>query len=97
MDKPKPKAKIKAQKRQKDQFINRVIFAIFFTVIAFTVTVIAFNGFGLQVQDSLINMFFALITFELGALGALKVTKTVQGAKKTEEMGERGGDCGGTP
>ena len=79
---------LKAQKRQKDQFINRMIFAIFFTVIAFTVTVIAFpcltchlraettnaptafwrslrayvkrkcyivfNGFGLQVQDSLI-------------------------------------------
>ena len=41
------------------------------------------------------NMFFALITFELGALGTIKVTKTVKGAKKTEEMGERGGDCGG--
>ena len=68
---------------QGDRFTNKVIFAIFFTVIFFTITVLVYNWRGLQVQDSLINSFFVLITFELGALGSIKITKTIKkNAKK---------------
>ena len=88
MDKPKSKAK------PKDQNINRVIFAIFITVIIFTVTVFVYNWLGRQVQDSLINMFFALIMSELTALGSIKITKTVKARKKTDEPPDGGTGAG---
>ena len=63
---------------QGDGFTNKVIMAIFITVICFTVTVLVYNWLGRDVQDSLINMFFALIMSELTALGTIKVTKTIK-------------------
>jgi len=82
--------KPKKEQKQKDQNINRVIFAIFITVIIFTVTVLAYNWLGRDVQDSLINMFFALIMSELTALGGIKITKTVKAGKKTDEPPDGG-------
>ena len=66
-------------KQPGDQFINKVILTIYFTVIIFIITVFVYDWTGHEVQDSLINMFFALIMAELAALGTIKVSKTVTG------------------
>lgn len=61
--------------------MNKIIVAMFFTVLAFIVTVLVYNYHSLQVQDSLINGFYVLMGAELTAMGGIKITKTVKNHK----------------
>jgi len=59
--------------------MNKIVIVIYLTVLAFILAVFVYDWTGRLVQDSLINMFFVLITGELATLGEIKITKTVKG------------------
>lgn len=61
--------------------MNKMLLILLFTIIAFVVTVLVYNALGLQVQDSLINMFLGAATAELVAMGGIKAFKLKYEAK----------------
>ena len=62
--------------------MNKVIFALLLTALVFVVTVLVFNFRGVEVQDTLINMFFMMITAELATMGGIQITKKIKNGKE---------------
>ena len=54
---------------------DKILLILLVTILAFVVTVIVFNFNGLQVQDSLINMFLGICGGELVTMGGIQIFK----------------------
>ncbi len=54
---------------------KKVVWAMFFTILAFTAVIFYFSWHGKYVPDVLINRFFIAILGEYGVLGAIKIAK----------------------